>query len=427
MAQIFILPPRKVSSGAIDVTALDDTYMRLDGSNGPFDGPVSMGTQVLGLGNLASNPVGGSPGQIYFNTAVKQIRVYEDGINQWQSVVADTNITLDNSVSNQISFVGGSGVDGGGGNLTFRVTASATTAHAVTLSSLGTSFSITGGISPQRTMTVQSSIGLNGQGFSLNLSSDASLDLNSQTLTIAPTTSSVTLKPSSSTSTTYNIATHADNSWILSTGGAAFPGAVGTIFYSSSGAFGQLSSLALGVAGYVLTAGASAPQWSDLGAVAISWSAPASITYNPSGGAYATYSTNYALQLNGTPRASANGAIVQIGNGGFSGGGGGNFTGSSNGTFLGINTTSGFTGNILDIQINATTIFKITNGQAISVGTTSSTIGFFGQTPASRPSAYTTTNSTTDRSYDADATSVDEIADVLATLITDLKTLGILQ
>jgi hypothetical protein len=41
-------------------------------------------------------------------------------------------------------------------------------------------------------------------------------------------------------------------------------------------------------------------------------------------------------------------------------------------------------------------------------------------------SAYTTTNVTTDRSYDANATTLDEIADVLGTLIADLKAKSIL-
>lgn len=40
--------------------------------------------------------------------------------------------------------------------------------------------------------------------------------------------------------------------------------------------------------------------------------------------------------------------------------------------------------------------------------------------------AYTVTNGTTDRAYDANSTSLDELADVLGTLITDLKTKGIL-
>ena len=42
-------------------------------------------------------------------------------------------------------------------------------------------------------------------------------------------------------------------------------------------------------------------------------------------------------------------------------------------------------------------------------------------------SVYTITNGTTDRTYDADASSTAELADVLYTLIQDLKTLGILE
>lgn len=41
-------------------------------------------------------------------------------------------------------------------------------------------------------------------------------------------------------------------------------------------------------------------------------------------------------------------------------------------------------------------------------------------------SAYTPTNVTTDRSYDANATTVDELADVLGTLIADLQTAGVI-
>ena len=42
-------------------------------------------------------------------------------------------------------------------------------------------------------------------------------------------------------------------------------------------------------------------------------------------------------------------------------------------------------------------------------------------------STYTITNGTVDRTYDADASSTNELADVLYTLIQDLKTLGILE
>jgi hypothetical protein len=55
------------------------------------------------------------------------------------------------------------------------------------------------------------------------------------------------------------------------------------------------------------------------------------------------------------------------------------------------------------------------------------TVGLFGVTPAVRPSAYTVTNLVTDRAYDANATTTAELADVLGTLIADLRTLGIVQ
>lgn len=55
-----------------------------------------------------------------------------------------------------------------------------------------------------------------------------------------------------------------------------------------------------------------------------------------------------------------------------------------------------------------------------------STVGFYGVTPVARSSTYTVTNGTTDRTYDADATTVNELADVVGTLIADLKATGII-
>lgn len=56
-----------------------------------------------------------------------------------------------------------------------------------------------------------------------------------------------------------------------------------------------------------------------------------------------------------------------------------------------------------------------------------STVGFFGVTPAARAAAYNVTNLVTDRSYNANATTVAELADVLGTLIADLRTYGLVQ
>lgn len=59
-------------------------------------------------------------------------------------------------------------------------------------------------------------------------------------------------------------------------------------------------------------------------------------------------------------------------------------------------------------------------------GSSAAQVGFLGATPTARTSAYTPTNVTTDRSYDANATTLDELADVLGTLIADLQLFGLL-
>lgn len=54
-------------------------------------------------------------------------------------------------------------------------------------------------------------------------------------------------------------------------------------------------------------------------------------------------------------------------------------------------------------------------------------IGFFAATPVVRVAAYTVSNVTPDRSYNADATTVPELADIVGTLIADLQSYGLLQ
>lgn len=54
-----------------------------------------------------------------------------------------------------------------------------------------------------------------------------------------------------------------------------------------------------------------------------------------------------------------------------------------------------------------------------------SKIGLFGTDPVVQVAAYTPTNVTPTRSYDADATSVAELADVVGTLIADIQTYGL--
>ena len=56
-----------------------------------------------------------------------------------------------------------------------------------------------------------------------------------------------------------------------------------------------------------------------------------------------------------------------------------------------------------------------------------STLSFFNKALVSQAAAYTPTNVSTDRSYDADTVAIAELADVVGTLIADLQTYGLLQ
>lgn len=60
-------------------------------------------------------------------------------------------------------------------------------------------------------------------------------------------------------------------------------------------------------------------------------------------------------------------------------------------------------------------------------GASSELLGFFGATPVARPAAYTITNHTDDRALNETADTVIQVANVLGTLINDLKSLGLLQ
>jgi hypothetical protein len=63
--------------------------------------------------------------------------------------------------------------------------------------------------------------------------------------------------------------------------------------------------------------------------------------------------------------------------------------------------------------------------QAVMKNSGGNRLGFFGVTPVVQPSAYTPTNVSTDRSYDANSTTLNELADVVGTLIGDLQGLGL--
>lgn len=61
--------------GALTPTQADARYLRLDASNGPLTGDLSLGSTRLGLGTLAADPASGTLGQIFFNSTLDSARV----------------------------------------------------------------------------------------------------------------------------------------------------------------------------------------------------------------------------------------------------------------------------------------------------------------------------------------------------------------
>ncbi len=74
-----------------------------------------------------------------------------------------------------------------------------------------------------------------------------------------------------------------------------------------------------------------------------------------------------------------------------------------------------------DFQVHGDTVDNL-----IFTDASADAIGFFNATPVAQSTGWSVTNETTDKSFDANATSIDELADVLGTLIETLKTYGIL-
>lgn len=108
--------------------------------------------------------------------------------------------------------------------------------------------------------------------------------------------------------------------------------------------------------------------------------------------------------------------------------------GGSTAKSLGLSGTQGWSGLYLDDTANPNTLL-IQNTSAATPGNVSLTLNMTGANRVLTlggnvilPSgtAYTPTNVTADRAYDANATTVAELADVLGTLIADLQTAGVI-
>jgi hypothetical protein len=69
---------------AITQTQADLRYLKLDASNGPLTGDLSLGATKLRLGNFNSSQPSGSEGQIIFRSDLNTVQVYAGG--SWQSL-----------------------------------------------------------------------------------------------------------------------------------------------------------------------------------------------------------------------------------------------------------------------------------------------------------------------------------------------------
>jgi hypothetical protein len=91
-----------------------------------------------------------------------------------------------------------------------------------------------------------------------------------------------------------------------------------------------------------------------------------------------------------------------------------------------INASSTATADFYSKTDNYDAIFVDASNESIVImSNAAGMVGFFGATAVVRPSAYTLSNVAADRAFDAHSTTLDEIADVLGTVINDLKALGL--
>ncbi len=88
---------------------------------------------------------------------------------------------------------------------------------------------------------------------------------------------------------------------------------------------------------------------------------------------------------------------------------------------LGANTASE---KLAILDNSSVVLFSALGDGTINISKSGGKVGLFGVTAVAQSAAYTPTNVVSDRTYDADATSVAELADVLGTLIADLQALG---
>lgn len=69
---------------------------------------------------------------------------------------------------------------------------------------------------------------------------------------------------------------------------------------------------------------------------------------------------------------------------------------------------------------------NLTVSGSASLAGSGGSLGFYGASPIPRITGYNVSNVTTDRTYNADSVTINELADVIGTLINDLKNVGVI-
>ena len=87
-------------------------------------------------------------------------------------------------------------------------------------------------------------------------------------------------------------------------------------------------------------------------------------------------------------------------------------------------------GSSLEVKVSNVSVATFSGSGAMTIAGAldhdGSTVGFYGVAPAARSTGWAVTNSLSDKVYDANATTLDEVSDVLGTLITHLITIGLI-
>jgi hypothetical protein len=65
------------------------------------------------------------------------------------------------------------------------------------------------------------------------------------------------------------------------------------------------------------------------------------------------------------------------------------------------------------------------NDSIVIMSNAAGKVGFFGAAAVAQPAAYTVSNGSVDRTFDANSTTIDELSDIIATLISDLQSVGL--